>query len=244
MLTLTLVALGVGGSTVLGGLIGYVFGGGGERLCRFFLAVSSGIMLSAAVVGLILPSLEGGRTIDFIISLCGILLGAVVVCSARPLLPFLHRILRTDRSGSADKVLIFLCAITLHNLPEGLAAGVGLGGGETAEGLTLALGIALQNIPEGMVLISPLLSSGVAPLRTLLTASFTGVVEILGAFLGYFFVGLSGALLPFALALAGGSMLFVICDEMIPECASGGGSSWAFVLLFGFCLMLGISFFL
>ena len=244
MLTLTLVALGVGGSTILGGLFGYLFGGGGARLCRFFLAFAAGIMLSAAVVGLILPSLEGGRLIDFFISLCGILLGAVGVCSARPLLPFLHKILKTNRSGGADKVLIFFCAITLHNLPEGLAAGVGLGGGETAEGITLALGIALQNIPEGLVLISPLLSSGISPRRTLLTASFTGIVEIFGTFLGYFFVGFSGALLPFALALAGGSMLFVICAEMIPECSSEGGPSGAFILLFGFCLMLGISFFL
>lgn len=244
MLTLIFVALFVGGSTVAGGLLGFVFKSAKEKLCGFFLALAAGIMLAASIVSLIIPSLEGGGAADFFFTVFAIFLGSAALCVAEFCLPALRRLLPAQNNRRADRVLIFTCAIALHNLPEGIAAGVGLGGGDTAEGITLALGIALQNIPEGMVLISPLLAAGISPSRTLLTASFTGVVEIFGTFAGYFFINLSATALPFALALAGGCMLFVICGEMLPEVCSSTGRFGTFSVIFGFCLMLGISFFL
>ena len=138
-----------------------------------------------------------------------------------------------------SKVLLFVLAIAIHNLPEGIAAGVGFGSGNTAEALTIAGGIALQNIPEGMVIIAPMLAAGISPKRTFLYAALTGVVEVVGTLIGYFAVSISTAILPFALAFAGGTMLYVISDEMIPETHAHGSERGAtYALLVGFCLML------
>ena len=161
------------------------------------------------------------------------------------MVPHLHRLSGTDQehhpneTEKLNKVLLFVTAIAIHNLPEGIAAGVGFGTGNNTEALTVAGGIALQNIPEGMVIIGPMLSAGVKPRRTFLVAAATGVVEVLGTLLGYFAVRLSTAILPFALAFAGGTMLYVISDEMIPETHAHGSERGAtYSLLVGFCLML------
>ena len=137
----------------------------------------------------------------------------------------------------------------LHRLTgvdqEGIAAGVGFGTGNNAEAITIAAGIALQNIPEGMVIIAPMLAAGMRPGRTFIAALFTGLIEVLGTLLGYFAVQLSSAILPFALAFAGGTMLYVISDEMIPETHAHGCERGAtYSLLAGFCLMLAMSHYL
>ena len=143
------------------------------------------------------------------------------------------------RSSQLSKVLLFVSAIAIHNLPEGIAAGVGFGSGDTTQALLIAGGIALQNIPEGMVIIGPMLAAGVKPARTFTLALLTGAVEVVGTFIGYFAVSLSTAVLPFALAFAGGTMLYVISDEMIPETHAHGHERGAtYALLIGFCLML------
>jgi len=136
-------------------------------------------------------------------------------------------------------------AIAIHNLPEGIAAGVGFGTENTAEAITIAAGIALQNIPEGMVIIAPMLAAGMSPARTFIAAMLTGVVEVLGTVIGYGAVSVSTAILPFALAFAGGTMLYVISDEMIPETHAHGCERGAtYALLVGFCLMLAMSHYL
>ena len=124
-------------------------------------------------------------------------------------------------------------------LPEGIAAGVGFGSENTAQALIIAGGIALQNIPEGMVIIGPMLAAGVSKKRTLLCALATGLVEVVGTLIGYFAVSVATVVLPFALAFAGGTMLYVISDEMIPETHAHGAERGAtYALLIGFCLML------
>ena len=136
-------------------------------------------------------------------------------------------------------MLLFVTAIAIHNLPEGIAAGVGFGSGNSSHALFIAGGIALQNIPEGMVIIAPMIAAGVSPGRTLLLAVITGVVEIAGTFLGYFAVSIASVILPFALAFAAGTMLYVISDEMIPETHAHGEQRGAtYALLAGFCVML------
>ena len=143
------------------------------------------------------------------------------------------------KSSGLSKVLLFVTAIAIHNLPEGIAAGVGFGTGNNAEALLIAGGIALQNIPEGMVIIGPMLAAGVKPGKTFLIAAATGLVEVAGTLIGYFAVSLASAILPFALAFAGGTMLYVISDEMIPETHAHGNERGAtYALLVGFCLML------
>ena len=145
----------------------------------------------------------------------------------------------TSKSANLNKVLLFVTAIAIHNLPEGIAAGVSFGADNPEGALIIAGGIALQNIPEGMVIIGPMLAAGVSPRRTFVVAMFTGIIEVVGTLLGYFAVSIASAILPFALAFAGGTMLYVISDEMIPETHSHGYQRGAtYALLMGFCLIL------
>ena len=239
-----LTALGVGGATVFGTLLGFVFKKASHKFSDIVLAFAAGVMLAAAVLGLILPSLDYGGKWSLLITVAGVFAGAVCVNLFDRLVPHLHRLSGADQEKHPDqtqlnKVLLFVTAIAIHNLPEGIAAGVSFGTGNTAEALTVAGGIALQNIPEGMVLVAPMLAAGVPKGRTFLIAAATGVVEVLGTLLGYFAVSLSTAILPFALAFAGGTMLYVISDEMIPETHAHGEERGAtYALLVGFCLML------
>ena len=136
-------------------------------------------------------------------------------------------------------------AIAIHNLPEGIAAGVSFGTENVKGAMVIASGIALQNIPEGMVIIAPMLATGMKKSRTFLIALATGLVEVIGTLLGYLAVSFSTAILPFALAFAGGTMIYVISDEMIPETHAHGSEQGAtYALLAGFCLMLMVDFLL
>ncbi len=238
-----LTALGVGGATVIGAVIGFVFKGISHKFSDIVLSFAAGVMLAAAVLGLIVPSVEYGGKYGIIITVAGIFVGAVCLNLVDKLVPHLHKMSGTDiephRNTSLSKVMLFVTAIAIHNLPEGIAAGVGFGAGDTAGALVIAGGIALQNIPEGMVVISPMLAAGVKPRKTFLIAAMTGLIEVVGTLIGYFAVSLASAVLPFALAFAGGTMLYVISDEMIPETHAHGGERGAtYALLVGFCLML------
>ncbi|MBE7044623.1 MAG: ZIP family metal transporter [Ruminococcaceae bacterium] len=238
-----LTALGVGGATVIGALIGFIFRKMSHRFSDIVLSFAAGVMLSAAVLGLILPSLEYGGTYGILITVIGIFTGAFCLNLIDKLVPHMHKLIGTDsethHNANLSKVLLFVTAIAIHNLPEGIAAGVGFGSGNDAQALFIAGGIALQNIPEGMVIIAPMLAAGVTPKKTLICAMLTGVVEVIGTLIGYFAVSLASAILPFALAFAGGTMLYVISDEMIPETHAHGSERGAtYALLAGFCIML------
>ena len=238
-----LTALGVGGATIIGAVIGFLFKKLSHTFSDIVLSFAAGVMLSAAVIGLIIPSVEYGGKYGLVITVAGIFAGAVCLNLIDRLVPHLHKMAGMDSehhtNGNLSKVLLFVSAIAIHNLPEGIAAGVGFGSGDTAQALIIAGGIALQNIPEGMVIIAPMLAAGVKPSRTLLLAMLTGVVEIVGTLIGYFAVNVASAILPFALAFAGGTMLYVISDEMIPETHAHGHERGAtYALLVGFCLML------
>lgn len=166
------------------------------------------------------------------------------------LTPHLHNLSGIDvekhaHNESLDKVLLFVFAIAIHNFPEGLAAGVGFGSEDIGNALMVAIGIALQNIPEGMVIISPMILVGISKRRALLIGSATGLVEVIGMFIGYFGSSISEKILPFALAFAGGTMLYVISDEMIPDTHSHGYERLAtYSLLIGFTVMLVLDMFI
>ena len=202
------------------------------------------MLLVSAVMGLVMPSLECGGDFGLLITVLGIFAGAFCLNLVDKLVPHLHKMVASPdeeahHNKNLGKVLLFVMAIAIHNLPEGIAAGVGFGAGDTAGALIIAGGIALQNIPEGMVIIGPMLAAGVTPRKTLLIAMMTGAVEVLGTLIGYFAVSLAAAVLPFALAFAGGTMLYVISDEMIPETHAHGHQRGAtYALLVGFCVML------
>ena len=242
-----LTALGVGGATVVGALLGFLFKNPSHKFNDIVLSFAAGVMLSAAVVGLILPSIEyGGRDSLWspVITVAGLFAGALCLNLIDKLVPHLHKLTGVDIEAHPDKteklgkVLLFVIAIAIHNLPEGIAAGVSFGMDDVGQAITVAGGIALQNIPEGMIIIAPMIASGVSKRRTFLIALMTGVVEVIGTFIGYF-VSFSATILPFALAFAGGTMLYVISDEMIPETHAHGNERGAtYSLLVGFAVML------
>ncbi len=256
-----LTALGVGGATVIGALIGFLFKRISHTFSDIVLAFAAGVMLAAAVLGLIVPSVEYGldmlapnaadgppitaRLLALLMTLAGIFVGAICLNLIDRLVPHLHKMAGVEPEDhptggqNVGKVLLFVMAIAIHNLPEGIAAGVGFGSGNDTEALLIAGGIALQNIPEGMVIIAPMLAAGIKPGRTFLLALGTGLIEVVGTLIGYFAVSLSAAILPFALAFAGGTMLYIISDEMIPETHAHGAERGAtYALLVGFCVML------
>lgn len=244
MQLVVITALGVGSATVVGALIGFMIGYIPHKWNDAILGFAAGIMLAAAVFGLILPSMESVGRERIWITVLGLLCGALFLNLADKLTPHLHNLTGIDiethkNNESLNKVLLFVMAIAIHNLPEGLAAGVGFGGGDTGNAIAVAVGIALQNIPEGMVIISPLVASGVSKRRTLLIASFTGLIEVAGTFVGFFAASVSAAILPFMLAFAGGTMLYVISDEMIPETHAHGYERLAtYSILLGFAVMM------
>ena len=244
-----LTALGVGGATIIGAFLGFIFKKTSHKFNDIVLSFAAGVMLAAAVFGLVLESLEYGGKYSIFVTIAGVFLGAICVNLIDKLVPHLHKLTGTDQEShpskteQLNKVLLFVIAIAIHNLPEGIAAGVGFGTGNTAEALTIAGGIALQNIPEGMVIIAPMIAAGMSGGRTFLIAMFTGFVEVVGTLLGYFAVSISTAVLPFALAFAGGTMLYVISDEMIPETHAHGNERGAtYSLLLGFCVMLAFDY--
>lgn len=246
MLIVALTALGVGGATVIGALLGVIFKNLTQKYSKIFLSFAGGIMLSAAVFGLILPSLENGGDWSLLVTVLGIFAGAVCLNLIDKLTPHLHKMIGSDieehKSSSLNKILLFVIAIAIHNLPEGIAAGVGFGNPEDqSAGILIAIGIALQNIPEGMVIIAPMISAGVSKKKAFGIAALTGLIEVVGTFVGYFAVRAAEVILPFALAFAGGTMLYVVSDEMIPEThADGNNRGVTFALLVGFCFMLAM----
>lgn len=246
-----LTAAGVGGATIIGAALGFLIRKISHGFTDIIMGFAAGIMLSAAVIGLVLPSLEyGSRPTALIVTVVGIFCGALCLDLINKFVPHLHGPLgkdhqNPDRNQQLQKVLLFIMAIGIHNLPEGIAAGVSFGTGNVTDALLVAGGIAIQNIPEGMVIIAPLLAVGVKPLRTFIIASCTGLIEVAGTLLGFFTVSVSAVILPFALAFAGGTMIYVVSQEMIPETHAHGSQRGAtYALLAGFCIMIVMDYLL
>lgn len=242
-------AAGVGGATVIGSLIGFVFLRQTEKICNIILSFAAGVMLATSVFNLLIPSLGEETFYSLFMTVSGICCGSFCITILDKMMKRFLLICERNRQNSfkkkdqLQKILLFVAAIAVHNLPEGIAAGVGFGTGNTADALTIAGSIALQNIPEGMVIIAPMLSVGISRSKTLSIAIITGVIEIFGTIFGYFFVTLSNSILPFVLSFAGGTMIYVICSDMIPETQSNyKKQSSSYALIFGFCLMIILNY--
>lgn len=236
-------ALGVGMATIIGAIIGFIFKKITHEFSDIVMSFAAGIMLAASVIGLILPSVELGGKFGLIYAIVGIFLGAFCLNLMDKLIPHLHRLAGADtekhNNANINKVLLFVLAIAIHNLPEGIAAGVGFGTGDSGQALLIASGIALQNIPEGMVIIAPMLAAGISPRKTMACAIATGLVEVVGTLIGYLAVNIASIILPIALSFAGGTMLYVVSDEMLNETHGHGSQRGAtYAMLVGFCVML------
>jgi len=243
MNAIILAAIGVGGSTLIGSIIGFFVTGVSHKGNDTIIGLCAGIMLSAAVLGLLVPAFEMSAA-SYWLPVAGVFAGALLLNVLDLVTPHLHHVTGIDQeehlhNKHLNRVLLFVMAIALHKFPEGMAAGVGFGGETTGNPVSVALAISLQNVPEGMVIISPLLLAGVSRPRTLVIAVAIGMLEVIGVFFGYSLGSLQAGVLPFMLALSGGAMLYVVSDEMIPESHAHGYQKEAtYALLAGFVLML------
>ena len=202
-------------------------------------------MLATSVFNLIIPSVENKNNYAVLISVSGIFCGSLCITVLDSIVKKLLKINYKNFSEGTEKlhrILLFVAAIAIHNLPEGIAAGVGFGTGNTSDALIIAGSIAMQNLPEGMVVISPMLSVGISRSKTFFIAVLTGIIEIIGTLFGYFAISISNEILPFALSFAGGTMLYVICGDMIPESQSEiRKQSTVYSLISGFSIMMIIN---
>lgn len=217
------------------------------RVRDLMLGFAAGVMLSASFFSLILPALgaaagpDGGEGEAVLVVSIGILLGAAALWGIHSGVPHEHFIIGKEgpETERLRRIWLFVIAITLHNVPEGLAVGVGFGGGDVANGIALAIGIGLQNVPEGLATALALLSIGYSRSAAFLATSATGLVEPLAGIVGITAVSFAEFLLPWGLAFAAGAMIFVISDEVIPETHRHGAETEGTAgLMAGFVVMM------
>ncbi len=230
-------------STLLGIALGTLVKALSHRASDLILAAAAGMMLGASIVGLILPALESTVPAAPALAIAGVFAGAGVASVIDIVVPHLHKLAGLDTASTANssrarQAMLFVAAIALHKLPEGIAAGVSLGSGNSGDALTVVGSISLQNIPEAFIVVAPLLAIGVTRMRTLLFALAIGAVNVLGLAIGNLLMGVAAFLSPLLLAFAGGAMLFVVSNEMIPETHHDHETSATFALLTGFMLIL------
>lgn len=236
---------------VLGALVVLVWRNPSRRSLDTALGFAAGVMLTASFTSLILPGIAVGGLLPVVV---GIALGVVVLDRADTWVPHMHVMVtgkvrgdaaqeagtEDDQRSRLSAVLLFIVAITLHNVPEGLAVGVGFGAGQVREALTLMLAIGIQNIPEGLAVSVAARNAGMGGAWY---AAFTGLragaFEIPAALLGAWLVTVVEPLLPYAMGFAAGAMLFVILDEIVPETHTRGHERVATLgTMFGVVLML------
>lgn len=232
-------------ATLIGSVIGFFIKSLPHKWNDTILGYSAGIMLAAATLGLIVPATDMVSPSMWIIIALGVVVGALFLNVLDLVTPHLHHITGLDperhaHNSTTNRILLFVMAIALHKLPEGIAAGVGFGDATNADNAwAVTLGIAVQNIPEGMVVISPLLLAGITRTRTLFISVAIGLLEVVGVLIGFAAGSISAIFLPFMLAFAGGAMLYVVSDEMIPETHAHGYQKQAtYALLLGFLTLL------
>jgi ZIP family zinc transporter len=208
-----------------------------HRLKDLLLGFAAGVMLSATAFSLLVPAIDVGGV--WIVSL-GVVLGAILLDGIDKAIP--HEHFETGREGmSSDlrRIWLFILAITIHNFPEGMAVGVSFGSQDISSGLTVAAAIGLQNIPEGMAVAISLVGVGYSRSTAFWYALLTGLVEPIGGLLGISLVTFMYWFLPLGMALAGGAMLFVISDEVIPETHHGSAARLStYALMAGFIVMM------
>lgn len=218
-----------------------------QRMNDTLMGFGAGVMLAATSFSLILPGLQmagqqgAGPWLAGSIVGGGIVVGALGLLMLDRLLPHEHFIKGVEGAQALKirRVWLFVTAIILHNLPEGLAIGVAFAGPDLVGAKALALGIAIQDIPEGLVVALALMSVGYSRGLAVSVGMLSGLVEPLAAVLGVALMAVSVSLLPWGLAIAAGAMLFVISHEIIPESHQRGHETWATGgLIVGFVLMM------
>lgn len=235
-------AAGLCGATIIGSVLGFGIKELPHKWNDTVLGYCAGVMLAASTLGLIVPAFETGATPWWLVVI-GVMGGALFLNVLDLVTPHLHHITGLDaeehrHNSTLNRIMLFVMAIAIHKLPEGIAAGVSMSDvGDTS--WAVSIGIALQNIPEGMVIIAPLLLAGVSRMRTFAISLAIGLLEVVGVWLGFAIGSVSATTLPVMLGFAGGAMLYVTSDEMIPETHAHGYEKQAtYALLLGFMTLL------
>ena len=238
-------AIGLSMATIVGTLIGFFVKELPHKWNDAVLGFCAGVMLAAATLGLIVPAVQEAGLSHWWLPAIGVAVGALFLNVLDLLTPHMHKITGLDmeehrnNGSSVNKVLLFVMAVAIHKLPEGIATGVGFNAEELSWAWGVTFGIALQNIPEGMVVVTPLLLVGVKKMRAFLISLAIALMEVVGVWIGYGIGAISAYLLPVMLAFAGGAMLYVVSDEMIPETHAHGYQKMAtYALLIGFMVMV------
>ena len=222
-----------------------------RKVEKILLGFASGVMIAASVWSLLIPSIdmteEQGK-IAWIPAAVGFLFGIIFLLVLDSLIPHLH--LDTDKpeglKAKLKKTTMMIFAVTLHNIPEGMAVGVAFAGalaGNTgiamSAAIALAIGIAIQNFPEGAIISMPLKSEGMSKTKAFVYGTLSGAVEPIAAFITILLTSLVVQILPYLLSFAAGAMIYVVVEELIPESQSGAHSNIGTIgVAIGFVLMM------
>lgn len=222
-----------------------------KKVEKILLGFASGVMIAASVWSLLIPSINMAKNqnlIEWIPATVGFLLGILFLLILDSIIPHLH--LHTDKpeglKAKVQKTTMMVLAVTLHNIPEGMAVGVVFAGalsqntGITLAGaIALAIGIAIQNFPEGAIISLPLKSEGMSKSKAFLYGTLSGIVEPIGAFLTIALTNLVVPILPYFLSFASGAMIYVVVEELIPESQTGEHSNLGTIgVAIGFVIMM------
>lgn len=232
--------VGAGAGTAIGSVGLLALRRPSERLLDSLLGFTAGIMLAATAFSLLVPALDRGSLAEV---LAGFAVGAACLALLDRVIPHAHiRFAERPASSPAlQRATLLLAALTIHNVPEGLAVGVAFAAGGADLGIPIALAIGIQNIPEGFAAAAPLVGAGTRRRTAAAFAAATGAVEPPAAFAAFGALTVASSLLPFGLAFAAGAMLYVVVDELIPEShARGHEREASYALLAGFGLMLAL----
>ena len=239
--------------TALGAAMVFFFKSINEKILNSMLGFAAGVMIAASFWSLLEPAIEMSKTTmshPWMPALIGFLGGGAFLFLVDKILPHLHMGLSIDKAEgvktSWERSVLLVLAITLHNIPEGLAVGVAFGAlgnnpdlGTLAGAITLALGIGLQNFPEGAAVSIPLRREGFSRFKAFTYGQLSGVVEPISAVIGAFLVTAITPLLPYALSFAAGAMIFVVVEELIPESQTGDETDFSTIgVLLGFAVMM------
>lgn len=242
------------GLTALGAAMVFFFKSLNKKVLNSMLGFAAGVMIAASYWSLLKPSIEiseSNGTIAWLPALVGFLSGGAFLFLIDKLLPHLHIGLSIDKAEgvktSWQRSVLLVMAITLHNIPEGLAVGVAFGGilanssdtGALSGAIILAFGIGLQNFPEGAAVSIPLRREGISRIKAFNIGQLSGIVEPIAGVLGAYLVFMITPLLPYALSFAAGAMIFVVVEELIPESQSGSETDFSTIgAMIGFAAMM------
>jgi ZIP family zinc transporter len=239
--------------TALGAALVFLGREPGKRLLDALLGFAAGVMIAASYWSLLAPAIEISERMgvpSWMPATVGFLLGGIFLRGVDQVLPHLHLGFPMDEAEgirtSWRRSTLLVLAITLHNIPEGLAVGVAFGGAAAgfpaatvAAAVALAIGIGIQNLPEGLAVSMPLRREGLSRRRSFWYGQISGMVEPAAGVLGAAFVLISQPILPYALSFAAGAMIFVVVEELVPESQRGGNADLATMGgMIGFAVMM------